>query len=143
MLCSVIWLPNLRRCRTKAAAAWLPDGRIFVIGGKLDSEIQSWSDTVEMYARPWNKFNIVRNRWENATPMPDPVVAPSAALFRGKIFVVGTDSTNIFSPPSEADDSEPGQWTGLLCPYNLTHIFSRDNHLFAIGISIHFLIIFF
>lgn len=121
--------------RAHAAAIWLPDGRIFVIGGRHIPTREEWCCSVEVYTRIWNATNPIQDSWKEATPMPTAVIAPSAALVHDRIFLVGEKTAAVFSPPSQVDDTKPGQWTTLSCPHDLTYIFGRDDHIFAIGIT--------
>lgn len=121
-------------CRAYAAAIWLPDGRIYVIGGRHDSMLDEWSCSVEFYTRQWNAANPIQVGWTESTPMPIPVISPSAVRFKEMILVVGDKSAALFSPADEFLDGDLGQWTVLSCPYELTFIFGQDDRIFAIGI---------
>ncbi|KAL7055551.1 hypothetical protein AAHC03_022502 [Spirometra sp. Aus1] len=113
-------LPGLKEKRLCSTAVALPDGRVFVIGGKSHLS-DKWLSTVEMchlrepadWRGPrkspddfWNSF------WKAAAPMISAYEIRAAVAFKGSIFVAA-GSVNVFAPP---DKRRPlGQWTSL--PY--------------------------
>src|SRR6185295_7172855 len=72
--------------RTEVVAATL-DGRIFVVGGFVSPTLSSLmtlsvSDLVEVY-------DPVRNAWSTAASLPLPLHHAGAAVFGGKLYVIG------------------------------------------------------
>nr|VZI22824.1 unnamed protein product [Spirometra erinaceieuropaei] len=112
------YLPDMRRKRCGAAAAVLPDGRLFLIGGLGDA-----ADSVE-FCRPtegrtiwtslfpggfWRDLSVgAGRRFDNS----------AAAAFRGDLFVVGgfpasrARDVEVFHPGDlDNDQWATGQWT--------------------------------
>ncbi|VDN27276.1 unnamed protein product [Dibothriocephalus latus] len=137
--------------RTNFAAVWLPDGRVFAIGGLQGNAESSGSylSSVEMLQRPFQKVGP----WENDSPVQWKFVAPmlgarachAAAVVGNKVIVVGgrTDPTpgqylvtvELFCPPK--DDNSPGQWTSLgnklsrQMPITATVLFNGSIYIFG------------
>ncbi|BHF60266.1 Kelch [Sparganum proliferum] len=120
-------LPEMNAIRTSFAAVWLPDGRVFAIGGLQGNAESSGSylSSVEMLQRPFTKQSGDEDKspaqWTFVAPMLGARACHAAAAVGDKIVVVGglADPTpgqylvtaELFSPPK--DDSSKGQWTSL------------------------------
>ncbi|KAL7061658.1 hypothetical protein AAHC03_0723 [Spirometra sp. Aus1] len=120
-------LPEMNAIRTSFAAVWLPDGRVFAIGGLQGNAESSGSylSSVEMLQRPFTKQGGDEDKspaqWTFVAPMLGARACHAAAVVGDKIVVVGglADPTpgqylvtaELFSPPK--DDSGKGQWTSL------------------------------
>lgn len=120
-------LPEMNAIRTSFAAVWLPDGRVFALGG-LQGKVESsgsYLSSVEMLQRPFTKLGNGENQspaqWKFVAPMLGARACHAAAVVGDKIMVVGgiADPTpgqylvtaEVFSPPK--DDNSKGQWTSI------------------------------
>ena len=123
-------LANLINPRELATAVWLPDGRIFVIGGDTKGGLNYvWTDSVEQCLCPWNVAISTRFEWSLATPMPNALKYPQACHFQDSILVVGEGNRDTFSPCLRMDTSQRGQWTAL---HHLT-VYGRPSSLMSTG----------
>uniref|UniRef100_A0A0X3QA13 Kelch-like protein 18 n=2 Tax=Schistocephalus solidus TaxID=70667 RepID=A0A0X3QA13_SCHSO len=111
-------LPELREGREGPAAAALPDGRAFVLGGHDGAN--SLASVEYCHLRPDWMETAAQDAgfWKPVASMLSPRSFLGAAEFKGKIIVVGgyddrhsLESVEMFSPPT--DDQPLGQWTKL------------------------------
>ncbi|BHF71431.1 hypothetical protein SprV_0401448900 [Sparganum proliferum] len=115
-------LHQLKESRQYAVAVALPDGRVFVIGGRNASGYTLSSVETCHLREPadWQgQRNTSGDFWKNAASMASPRSGHAAVAFRGSIFVAGgstssgrsADTVEVFTPP---DNQQPlGQWTQL------------------------------
>ncbi|KAL7059550.1 hypothetical protein AAHC03_012978 [Spirometra sp. Aus1] len=135
-------LPELRDRREGPAAAALPDGRAFVLGGH-DGACSIASVEYCHFRSDWQDRAAQDTKfWQPTAPMLSARSNLGARAFKGKIIVVGgyddhhygLDSTEIFSPPTV--DQPLGQWTEIATmdvfrtPVSL---FVYENRLITIG----------
>jgi alpha-tubulin suppressor-like RCC1 family protein len=100
---TVATLPTMPTYRTRTSATAVPDGRVFVIGGR-DNDGFPRSD-VEV-------FDTATETWSAATPMPTPRFDASAAYVGGFIYVVGgSDTTTVGLTTVEIYDVSAGTWS--------------------------------
>nr|VZI33551.1 unnamed protein product [Spirometra erinaceieuropaei] len=134
-------LPELRDKREGPAAAALPDGRAFVLGGHDGAS--SITSVEYCHFRPdWQERAVQDTQfWKPVAPMHSPRSCLAAAAFKGKIIVVGgyddhrsLDSAEVFSPPT--DGQSLGQWTEIATMdifRSPASLFVYENRLIAIG----------
>ncbi len=95
--------------RTRFAAAWLSDGRLFAIGG--NTGCQGPTATVEMIECADARST---GQWTYVAPLPNPRQCHAAAVIGGKMVVAGgTDerAVTMFTPPTH--NNSTGQWTEM------------------------------
>ncbi len=88
---------------------WLPDGRIFAIGG-MGRDKQPTA-TVEMLECPWSTEEPANGGWRYVAPMNDTRMVHAVAYISGKIIAAGGDereSIECFTPPNK--ELPVGQW---------------------------------
>ncbi len=91
------------------ALAWLPDGRIFAVGG--EDGPKSALTTVEMLQAPWDREGPGNSQWRYAAPMHHARTALAVVYFEGKLIAaggVGRDSVECFTLPT--NEVPEGQW---------------------------------
>uniref|UniRef100_A0A0X3PGM8 Kelch-like protein 20 n=1 Tax=Schistocephalus solidus TaxID=70667 RepID=A0A0X3PGM8_SCHSO len=115
-------LPSLKESRQNAAAVALPDGQVFVIGGRNVSGYLVSSVEACHLREPadWQgQRKTPGDFWRSVASMNNPRGNHTAIAFRGSIFVAGGTNTNgtsvetveVFSPPD--NQQQMGQWTKL------------------------------
>ncbi len=102
-------LSPLKTGRVAFALEWVPDGRLFAVGGQ-DSP-NSPLTTVEMLYCPWDTEDPGNSEWRYVAPMHHARVAHALAYFRGKLIAAGgkeQDSVECFTLPT--GEIPEGQW---------------------------------
>uniref|UniRef100_A0A0X3NKC7 Kelch-like protein 18 n=2 Tax=Schistocephalus solidus TaxID=70667 RepID=A0A0X3NKC7_SCHSO len=116
-------LPEMRERRECPAAAALPDGRAFVLGGH--DGVVSIASVEYCHLRPDWQETAAQNAkfWKPVASMLTPRSYLGAVEFKGKIIVVGGSddhqrlkSVEMFTPPT--DDQGLGQWTRIADMHN-------------------------
>ncbi len=100
----------MNAARTWAAISWLPDGRLFVVGG-LDDDRQPLA-TVEMLQCSWDTEVTPQGNWQRMAPLNHARAAHGLAFISGRLVAAGgkrVESVEYFKLPS--DDDPLGQWT--------------------------------
>ncbi len=125
----------MREARAKFGIIWIPDGRLFAIGGKISSG--GSTSTVEMLdissLGNGRASNIV---WTNVASMSNPRESHGVAFLDGKLVAVGgTDecSVEVFTLPTK--DNVLGQWSTIYplpSPFALQALLPVDNLLIGI-----------
>ncbi len=95
----------MREARAKFGIIWVPDGRLFAIGGKISSGGSTSTveiiDTSSLGNGQASTFNVV---WTNVASMSNPRESHGVALLDGKLVAVGgTDecSVEVFTLPTK------------------------------------------
>lgn len=111
--------PCLNTARHSHRVIWIPDGRLFAIGGAQETVSLN---SVEMIICPWNSAKKALAEWRIVAPMQSVRNKFGAALIRGWIIVAGgnqlpgvqcIDIVEMFTPPSIDNPQDMGQWTFL------------------------------
>jgi len=102
-----ISMPPMKTKRAFFQVVWLPDGRIFAMGGA--------SNSVEMLHREWTFDGETTDQWRRCNPMRNARTNFSAVVLHGDVVLVaGVKSVELFTPPPAASDMRAmGQWTNL------------------------------
>ncbi len=98
--------------RFGVAVTWLPDGRIFAVGGAVSPSEPS--RTVEMLHMSWDSDEPANSGWLPLEPLLEPRILHGAAFFGGKLIVAGgqgNGSVECFTPP--CTEYPKGQWTNI------------------------------
>ncbi len=131
----------MREARAKFGIIWIPDGRLFAIGGKISSG--GSTSTVEMFdTSRWGNgqattFNVV---WTTVAPMSYPRESHGVAFLDGKLVAVGGTgecSVEVFTLPCK--DNVLGQWSTIYplpSPFALQALLPADNLLIGIRESV-------
>ncbi len=94
--------------------AWMPDGRLFAIGGSTGATVQTGS--VEML-HCWNTEATTTNAtdgWTYVAPLPTARQCHAVTVLEGKVIVAGgleERGVEYFTPPCDFD--ELCQWTSI------------------------------
>ncbi len=122
--------------RMNFAAVWVPDGRIFAIGG--NSGINGPTDKVEMLScSNWETEPTASGAWSFVAPLPKARHSHATAFLRGKLIVAGGAGecgVEVFTLPTP--EFPNGQWTSVFPlpePMPLLSLIPAENVL--IGIS--------
>ncbi len=102
----------MRTPRVALTVTWLPDGRIFAVGGGAD--LQDPTRTVEMLHMSWDSDEPADSEWLPLEPLLEPRLHHGAAFISGKLIVAGgdgSDSVECFTPPCA--EYLKGQWTRI------------------------------
>ncbi len=117
---------------------WVPDGRLFAVGG-IDGNQHQSTRTVEMLECSWGNEAPCRANWRYVAPMLEARVAHGVGYFAGKLFAAGGKDINTveaFTLPSP--DKPEGEWTKLR-PLNrkntLYGVFPFCDGLLCVGMS--------
>ncbi len=89
---------------------WVPDGRLFVVGGF--GEDQQPAKTVEMLECSWTSEAPPTSTWRDVAPMLESRAQHGVGYFAGKLFAAGgtdSDTVECFTLPSA--DKPNGEWT--------------------------------
>ncbi len=126
----------MKESRCRFGVAWLPDGRLFAVGG--NQGLGKVTATVEMLAcGDWNSPKGGASDWQYMAPLPSPRENHAVAVSRGKIVVAGgsdTTEVTVFTPPTSA--SPLGQWStidSLPRPQNLFSLVAVQDGLIGVG----------
>ncbi len=122
----------MNAARTWTAVSWLPDGRLFAVGGLGDDREPITS--VEMLQCAWDTEVTSLCKWQPVAPLNHP---HGLAFIFGRIVAAGWNKTNTveyFKLPSE---EEPlGQWTvirPIVRPLNCRALVPFKGGLLAVG----------
>ncbi len=128
-------LAPLNEGRSFFALAWVPDGRLFAVGGGNDTD--GPLATVEMLECPRSTEEIVNSKWQYVSPMNQGRYAHAVAYFKSKIIAAGGDereSVECFSLPTS--ELPQGQWITIRPmshPNTLFGIFPFGKDLLFVG----------
>lgn len=111
-------MPSLETARTGCRVVWLPDGRVFAIGGWAGRDRLN---SVEMTRREWSSEGAAAGNWRNVARMLTARSHFAAVVVHDLILVAGgwttghvvLSSVELFTPPAAADPQALGQWTGM------------------------------
>ncbi len=123
----------MREARVKFGIIWVPDGRLFAIGGKISSG--GSTSTVEMLDTT-NQISTSNAVWKSVASMSNPRESHGVAFLDGKLVAVGgTDecSVEVFTLPTK--DNVLGQWSTIYplpSPLTLQALLPVDNLLIGI-----------
>ncbi len=127
----------MQKARANFGIIWVPDGRLFAIGGTISSG--GPTSTVEMLETshfgnsPASSSIAV---WAFVAPMSNPRESHSVAFLDGKFVAVGgldESSVEVFTLPNK--DSVLGQWSTIYplpSPFTLQALLPVDNLLIGI-----------
>ncbi len=102
--------PKMTSARGWPGVEWVPDGRLFAMGG-FSGDHQP-TKSVEMLECSWTSDAPPTSTWRNVAPMLEPRAKHGVAYFAEKLFAAGgTDSATVecFTLPSA--DKPNGEWT--------------------------------
>lgn len=104
-------MPELQSPRYDFNVVWLPDGRIFAIGGFSGAHLRS----VEMLVRNWAFSGLTETSWRHITPMKSPRSDFAVVVWRDVVLVAGGNSETIelLTPPALSEPRARGQWTEI------------------------------
>jgi len=111
-------MPSLKMGRSNCRVVWLPDGRVFAIGGYDE---RGFLNSVEMTRREWSSEDAPAGDWRNVARMLTARPEFAADVVHGLILVAGgfttgflrLSSVELFTPPAAADPQALGQWTAM------------------------------
>ncbi len=105
--------PKMLQARANFAAVWVPDGRLFVIGGN-DARAGATA-TVEMLScSKWETEPTAQGDWSFVAPLPKARQSHAAAFLGGKLIVAGGAGecgVEVFTLPTS--DNPTGHWTSI------------------------------
>ncbi len=125
----------MNAARTWTAVSWVPDGRLFAVGGLGDGRQPIAS--VEMLQCSWDTEVTAECHWQPVAPLNHPRAAQGLAFISGGLIAAGGKSTNTieyFKLPSE--EHPLGQWTEIrpmLRSLNLRALVPFKGGLLAVG----------
>ncbi len=102
----------LNEGRAILALEWVPDGRLFAVGG-VDDNFRPLA-TVEMLECPWVTEGPVHTKWHYVSPMQRARCAHAVVFFTGKIIAAGgheEGSVECFTLPTS--ELPQGQWVNI------------------------------
>ncbi len=100
----------MNAARTFTAVSWVPDGRLFAVGGLGDDRQPMTS--VEMLQCSWETEVTARCNWQQVAPLNHPRAANGLAFIFGRLVAAGwrgTRTVECFKLPCEGHPL--GQWT--------------------------------
>ncbi len=127
----------MREARAKFGIIWVPDGRLFAIGGKVSSG--GSTSTVEMLDTT-NQISTSNAVWKSVASMSNPRESHGVAFLDGKLVAVGGTnecSVEVFTLPTK--DNALGQWSTIYplpSPFALQALLPADNLLIGICESV-------
>ncbi len=102
--------------RSDFGIAWMPDGRLFAIGGNTGASGQT--ETAEMLlccnTEAATPTTTATGTWTYVAPLPTARQCHAVTTLEGKIIVAGgleERGVECFTPPSDSD--KLGQWTSI------------------------------
>ncbi len=125
----------MNAARTWTAVSWVPDGRLFAVGGLGDDREPVTS--VEMLQCAWDAEVTTQSKWQPVAPLNHPRAAHGVALISGRLVAAGWKNTNTieyFKLPCEAEPF--GQWTvirPMTRPLSLRALVPFKGALLAVG----------
>lgn len=133
-------MPRLNTPRTSHQVLWLPDGRMFTIGGRNINKLKS----VEMSTRAWDFNGKTKKPWRKMAPMLTARARFAAVNMKHIILVAGgkhssgdyANPVEIFTLPSEGDGRSIGQWTripSMIVPVTVASAVVSSGHLYVFG----------
>ncbi len=124
--------PDMHEARAKFGIIWVPDDRLFAIGGKISSG--GSTSTVEMLD---TTNQIISNAvWKSVASMSNPRESHGVVFLDGKLVAVGGTeerSVEVFTLPTK--DNVLGQWSTIYplpSPSALQALLPVDNLLIGI-----------
>ncbi len=137
----------MKKDRYDCGIAWLPDGRIFVIGGRSGDTASMCLSSVEVLRRRWRTIGATTKEWREIAPLNVARANHGVAVFHEHIIVAGgeTDtpkgvahlsSVEMLSLPT--DNADQGQWTeicNLTRPMTVCSLVLWSGKLYAFGKS--------
>ncbi len=105
-------MPEMTTARASCAIAWIPDGRLFAVGGRVEREQPT--ATVEMLDCPWETEEPAQTKWRSVASLNHPRKRFGLAYVAGILVAAGgqnTTSIECFNLPSTAFPD--GQWTEI------------------------------
>lgn len=109
-------MPPMETARLDLKVVWLPDGRIFAIGGRDVNDLNS----VEKLSRGWAFNNETADQWSRCSSMLNARSAFSAVVLPDVTVLVAegcgwelTKNVELFIPPAPDDPQALGQWTQI------------------------------
>ncbi len=125
----------MNAARTWTAVSWVPDGRLFAVGGLGDDREPIAS--VEMLQCAWDTEVTPLCKWQPVAPLNHPRALHGLAFIFGRIVAAGwknTETIEYFKLPCE---EEPlGQWTVIRTitrPLNFRALVPFKGALLAVG----------
>ncbi len=127
----------MREARAKFGITWLPDGRLFAVGGKISSG--GSTATVEMLDTSFigsAPSSILKGGWKYLAPMSKPRESHGVAFLDDKLVAVGgTDerTVEVFTLPTNGNAL--GQWSTIYplpSPFALRALLPFENLLIGI-----------
>ncbi len=138
----------MRSCRASLGLCWLPDGRIFAVGGlAVDGHATA---SVEMLQCSWSVEESAKSGWKYVAPMLEKRSKHGVAYIGGKLIAAGGEKKNedlqildfkealqsveCYSLPSSQHPK--GQWTqirSLTRAMKMNGLLLLGDDLFAIG----------
>ncbi len=134
-VCSWAALSPMNAARTWTAVSWVPDGRLFAVGGLGDDREPIAS--VEMLQCSWDTEVITRCNWQAVAPLNHPRAAHGLAFIYGRLVAAGgkrTSTIEYFKLPCE--EYPQGQWIEIrpmVLPLNLHALLPFKGGLLAVG----------
>ncbi len=123
----------MREARAKFGIIWVPDGRLFAIGGKISSG--GSTPTVEMLDTS-NHASTANGVWTPVASMSNPRESHGVAFLDGKLVAVGgTDERSVETFTLPTKDNVHGQWSTIYplpSPFALQALLPVDNLLIGI-----------
>jgi len=112
-------MPSLKMARSSCGVVWLPDGRVFVIGGYAGGGV--YINSVEMTTREWSSEGAAAGVWRNVAGMLTARTVFAAVVVQGLVIVAGGYTTDqellstveLFTPPAASDPQAIGQWISM------------------------------
>ncbi len=101
-------LSPLNDARSILALEWVPDGRLFAVGGVGFGQTRLAS--VEMLECPWDTEESVNSEWQYVEPMHQAKCAHALAYLKGKIIAAGGQEVSVECFTLPTGELPKGQW---------------------------------